>query len=347
MMSRPLAPLLRPPGPALSPARLFRRSQFRHPAARPLHGASPSLVLSQSIDSALHTTHTFLSALHTTTALPWAVTLPLAALLVRLSITLPLMLYTRRVQQRQVALQPVLQGQQASIRRRVLREAGALGPAECERRAQAAVRRARRGLYGRWECGWWKNWLPLGQLPVFLVVIETLRRMCGAHAGLLGLLALAPAAAGDGGAGGAVEMEPEAALAAPAAPGAAVVPVEQALAAEGALWFPDLLVPDPLLVLPFALSGALFANIALAAPRRTGHEPLPFQRRLTNALKIVALAVGPATLAVPSAMLLYWTASAALGLAQNLLLDRLMPLRPPVRACRTRTAPTLLVYGTK
>jgi len=37
--------------------------------------------------------------------------------------------------------------------------------------------------------------------------------------------------------------------------------VEQALATEGALWFGDLLVADPYLVLPMGFSFLLFANI--------------------------------------------------------------------------------------
>ena len=37
-----------------------------------------------------------------------------------------------------------------------------------------------------------------------------------------------------------------------------VVPVEHSLATEGAMWFHNLLLPDPNLILPFVLFGVLF-----------------------------------------------------------------------------------------
>ncbi|KAI9829102.1 MAG: hypothetical protein M1832_000125 [Thelocarpon impressellum] len=286
------------------------------------------------LEATLSTTHSLLSSLHSATGLPWSATLPLAALLIRLSITTPLTLYTRRSQQRQLSLQPLLQGWQTRLRQTVISESSSLGPAECERLAKKAVRTKRRELHARWGCPAWKNWLPpVIQLPVFLVVIETIRRMCGASAGLLTLA-----------------TSPFRSLPTPDTPrtealdalSSSVTP-DLSMATEGpTLWLPSLLDPDPLLLLPFLLSGTLLTNIHLLGQRSPGKQPTTFQRRLTTTLRLLALAIGPATLAVPSAMLLYWTASAGLAVAQTIVLERFMPLRLPVTPCRPRKARSLV-----
>ncbi|KAL9027428.1 MAG: hypothetical protein Q9196_004047 [Gyalolechia fulgens] len=120
---------------------------------------------------------------------------------------------------------------------------------------------------------------------------------------------------------------------------APAVPIEPSLATEGALWFPDLLVPDPHLILPFILSATMFANISYQerTAKKTGLTPGAFQRRLGNAFKIVVLAVGPLTLAVPSAIHVYWISSSAFALASNIVLNWYSPTvqpRKPKRAER-------------
>jgi inner membrane protein COX18 len=153
--------------------------------------------------------------------------------------------------------------------------------------------------------------------------------MCGTHSGLLGLLvtnpftsqpSIDPDAPRDAALSSLVDSPPTASY------------VDPALATEGALWFPNLLLPDPHLLLPFILSGTLFLNIHLTT-RRSPLAPAatPFQRRLTTTLKVVALAIGPATLNVPAGMLVYWTSSALFALGIGRGLDVWMPLRPPPR----------------
>ena len=95
------------------------------------------------------------------------------------------------------------------------------------------------------------------------------------------------------------------------------VPMGPSLATEGMLWFPDLAMPDPLLILPLALSAIMFATISfrndtvglLAMPGsspETARKARAWNLRKQKALKIGALALAPATLLFPSAMLLYW-----------------------------------------
>ncbi len=275
-------------------------------------------------------THTILQNLHTTTELSWALTLPLSAFLVRLVIILPISLYTRRAQQKQLQLQPLIHAWRHQINRTIIRERGHLGPGHCTTEVKKSLRAKRRELYKRCACGWWRNWLPLGQLPVFLCWIETVRAMCGTKEGLLGMIVGSMASMKDSDtlekADHTLRGNPEASI-----------PVETTFATEGALWFPDLLVPDPHLLLPFILSATMFTNIWLNTRLlNAGTEQSVFQRGLMNSLKVIALMIGPATLQMPSAILVYWISSSSFAMLQNLLLDIIMPLGRPVKPCKPK-----------
>lgn len=50
-------------------------------------------------------------------------------------------------------------------------------------------------------------------------------------------------------------------------------------------------------------------------------------------MKAFALAIGPMTLQIPSAMLLYWISSSGLAFAQGVLLDIFSPIGNPVTPC--------------
>ena len=296
-----------------------RPRQYRSPPFRCFSTSPPRF---NPLSSTLDTTHALLTSLHVSTQLPWVVTLPLTALLIRLALILPLTLYTRRSQITQLSLQPLILSWQHHIRRSTISTSHALGPAECTSIANATLRKKRMSIYAQHGCPWWKNYLPLMQLPVFLVVIETIRRMCGTHSGLLGLITTNPfSSTGD------VDTPREDLLLALSSPASYVEPT---MATEGALWFPNLLLPDPHLILPFLLSATLYLNIHMTAHRPRGSPAATtFQRRLTKTLKIVALAIGPATLSVPAGMLVYWWSSAMWALGTGRLVDHLMPLRIP------------------
>ena len=100
-----------------------------------------------------------------------------------------------------------------------------------------------------------------------------------------------------------------------------VIPVEPSLATEGMLWFDNLMVPDSTWILPFALSGIVYATYAYPAGN-IEDTPLPWATldfahrlesenlRMIKYKKFASLAIVPATLMFPSAMLLYWFTSA-------------------------------------
>ncbi|KAK6601189.1 hypothetical protein H4I95_08171 [Botrytis cinerea] len=105
--------------------------------------------------------------------------------------------------------------------------------------------------------------------------------------------------------------------------------LEPTFATEGALWFPNLLISDPMLILPFMLSGSILLNLT-----GQGKPKSVFMKRLMNSLKVVALAIIPLTLQMPSAMLVYWTSSSLLAFGQAKMLDVFMPIRKPVVPCK-------------
>ena len=155
--------------------------------------------------------------------------------------------------------------------------------------------------------------------------------MCGAQEGLLGLVAGQFKITNietnretilDNLSGSAVQLEPS-------------------LAEEGALWFQNLLAPDPFLILPFVLSGVLFTavtggNSAFGGRKR---KVSARSRRLGVSLKLCALAIGPLTLDVPSAVLVYWISTSGISIAQHWIFDKLQPLRLPVQPCKPKKTP--------
>ncbi|MCJ1301919.1 hypothetical protein MMC08_004720 [Hypocenomyce scalaris] len=280
----------------------------------------------QFLDVCFDQVQTIITGLHSVSGLPWVATLPLTALIVRFAIVGPLSLVGHESQRRRLALQPLTNAWKHVIRREVMKEHAKLGPVACNQMAEARLRGKIRELYLRHECGSLRTFLPLLQLPIFLVVIETIRKMCGTHEGLLGLVTNAL--------GDPVEKSGDDTLEGISQTAASV---EQSLSQEGALWFPNLLAPDPYLVLPFLLSASLFANIYYLGRANSGQTPSKWSKRLTGTMKIVALAIGPATLQVPSAMLLYWISSSLFAMGQNVLLDLYYPRQIPVTPCKPRS----------
>ena len=155
--------------------------------------------------------------------------------------------------------------------------------------------------------------------------METIRRMTGTEDGMLGLTAKSLTALKG-------KQHP--------GPGTAdeLIPIEPSLATEGILWFEDLMVPDPSLTLPFALSGVI---LLVDSSRRDTFSFYPvllwgttIKQRLyplyqiyhwkvlrTRIFNFGALAIVPATLLFPSSMLLYWISSSLAGVLVGSFLD--------------------------
>ncbi|KAG0645949.1 Cytochrome c oxidase assembly [Hyphodiscus hymeniophilus] len=276
----------------------------------------------QFVEASVSAAHSVFEGLHSITGLPWAYTIPLAALAIRTSIVLPVSIYSRRNLQKQVALAPLMAAWQHPLRKETMKEVGHLGPAVAHATLVKKTRRKSRELYKRFKCGSWRNSLPqVIQIPVWLTAIEALREMCGKEEGLLRMAAALFRSDDSTGVPAMVETG---------------LPVEHSFATEGALWFPDLLAADPQMILPFMLSGAIIMNVMSSKGTSV------WQKRITRSIGLVGLALGPLMLHVPSAMLIYWICSTTSAFVQAAVLDRLMPVKPPVVPCQPRRSKGLL-----
>ena len=289
---------------------------------RSFHASPQRRFIAECIDQ----TQTLIVSLHGASGLSWAATLPLTAMLIRLGLLGPLATYAHVKANQRRELQPLMYAWQHAIRRNVFKKYSARGPAECHKMASKQLYAKGRQIRKEMGVQIWKSSLSWLQLPVFLVAIESIRKLCGTHGGLLALMMKRPAETAsrddilqDVGNASSYELK-------------------ESLADEGALWFPDLTVADPMLIMPFMLSGCLFANILFHERRATatGIVPGKWQLRLQHTMKIIALAIGPATLGVPSAMLIYWITSSICALGQNVFLQWYMPGKPLVTPCKPR-----------
>ena len=89
----------------------------------------------------------------------------------------------------------------------------------------------------------------------------------------------------------------------------------------GLLWFTDLTVADPLFILPFAYVLTMMASQELAM-RNTAAQ----QKQI---MRIMPVAFGIFLAKFPAGLFVYWVSSNLITLAQNLLIYRRTPQRPP------------------
>lgn len=317
-----------------------------------------------------------ITGVHEVTATPWFISLPLVAVVVSAIIRVPLTLYTHNVQRRKAKLAPLVQAQYAQIGLGLRRKAV---PNVMDRVTKAVKARSKKMFTAMAVNETRSIWGGLISLPIFLSNLEVIRTMCGGPRGLLGSLlygwqgrdtasttpsntaatgATAPPTTPD------PSLEPPPAdlpsptdiseLASSAATPEILNPLtlEPSFATGGCLWFPDLLVPDPYRVLPFAVSALLLMHLIpeTEAELRSlfGMRPPAGSRRniviaggrsrgslaLRRALIVVALAIGPVTMDMPVALHLYWASSVGCSLVVTKGIRRLMPLRRvPVKPC--------------
>nr|XP_009289575.1 mitochondrial inner membrane protein COX18 isoform X2 [Danio rerio] len=90
------------------------------------------------------------------------------------------------------------------------------------------------------------------------------------------------------------------------------------LAAGGALWFPDLTVPDSTWIMPVSLGIINLLITEIFALRQT--ESSKMQKYATHFIRGISVLMIPIAATVPSSMCVYWLSSSCVGLAHNLLL---------------------------
>ena len=332
---------------------------FRH--SPPPTQRRPFSVVSAVADSITTTQHLW-SGLHALTGTPWYLTIPLVALTINLATRLPITIYLRTLHRRRMDLQPLMRAWANHLA--VVVHSRAAGPSaspEAKRAKHAALlQKVHRRLCKSIGAQAWKDYANLAILPIWLVNIEALRRLCGGPKGMIGtflfgrdtqVTATTTTTTPDDFTADFTPPPPPTTTP-PLIPDAATTAADPSLALQGCLWFPDLTVADPLHILPLALSAVLLVNIV---PRSregllhflgTGAAPVTWRTRLQRSLALVALAIGPVTMDLPAALHLYWISSSAITLAVTELTHRLMPVRSHVSHDMCR-APATFVFPKK
>ena len=283
-----------------------------------------------------------LEALHSTTCLPWAYTIPLAALVVRLTIVLPMRIRSRRTIQRREDMSPLILAWLHQLRKDTVREAPHVGPIKAQKMLLKKFTLKSRDIYKRNKCQIWRIYLPsLTQLPIWLVISEALRRMCGTREGILGLFKSASTGS-EGAANAGVEagMDKHVSLEDTSSNELAEIAqsgIVESLDHEGALWFTNLLLPDLYCYLSAILSAVFI--ISIMSKRLLAVQNIPFwQVRIQRGLILVGVAVFPLTLNVPAAMMVYWISSFSMGIAMDKVLDLWRPIKRARLPSKRKTA---------
>jgi inner membrane protein COX18 len=324
-----------------------------------------------SLDLLVAFPHTILTDLHAT-GLPWAAVIPISAIVIRVFITVTMTIPSRHAMQRQIKLVPLKSAYRRAAHlqtSKMLAKKGAVETKIIQDDLKKECDEYDKALDERWlgNFRWFWRWSPLLQLPIFLSVMEAVRSMIGMQQGLLGVAqsilresllgtthaADATAASSEIGSSpvghDAVDVPTigqvvASNLSATPSPPTTVPTVyqpewfEPTMMTEGLPWMLDLTIADPTpfpFTMSFIVSGFMLGNILLSGPRKVpGMVISPFRRGLTRVLILFALGIGPLTLHLPAGMVYYWACSSASGLAANLLMDRMDPLKGSVKPCK-------------
>jgi inner membrane protein COX18 len=288
------------------------------PPARAFHASAPRH--DPVLDAVLYLPHELMNLIHT--GVPWYAALPLTAFVTRSILVTTAGSWARALMARYIGLHPLRQALGFQKRDEILRRGNFRHPKEAIILVKKEVKDEVKRLDARWrvslagQISW-----TFAQIPIFFAMAEAIRQKCAARDGLL---AMGFSAFGDGGE--------------TAGTGVAELAVtgsrwfDPALAHEGMLWFPDLLVPDPTGVLPFISSALMFANIYFT--RNTVNSDANWPNAIRIVLLGVALLVGPLCQNMPAALMLYWASSTTSVMLWNEWLEWRYPAPRGYVACK-------------
>lgn len=253
------------------------------------------------LDECLIQTHTIINGLHDVTGLPWAGSIPLTGLVLAALIRLPISFYVRSIIRRQNELVPELAKYGDTLQKKIIQE-------NVDKNARYKNWLVQKKFATHCDQVWkekglqhWRTWLTSIRFPIWFVVMDCLRRMTGTQEGFLALIGRSLTGKHS------LDQTSD----------DSVVHLEPSLATEGAMWFPNLSISDPSLILPFVVSASIFAcsysgfGVIRWMPtvKHSAHGFLDVARfslwmdRMRN---IMTLAVAFMTLQFPSALLLFW-----------------------------------------
>jgi inner membrane protein COX18 len=325
-----------PPSILRSPStyRLSTQYSFLRPQRLRQFHASPSR--HGISDMIVGIPHEFMVALHST-GLSWAAVIPITAITIRCIIVPFLIVPARREREKMTELAPMVSANALLIRENVERQVKEnpqiINTSSPQNLYKRNLKEFHKTMMKSYNVHRWTPFRTLLQIPVFVVVVEALRRMMGMERGLLFFKKEEAPKNVDSS-----TLSPEADVTATlqmdsGVPGPAAW-YEPSMTIEGPFSIVDLTTPDPTLCLPFVVSALMIANLSYGNRRKQNLATSNFGRRVQNALLGFAFLLPMVTLNLPAGFLYYWACTSASSLTADVLLDRLFPPRPTVQACK-------------
>jgi len=269
-----------------------------------------------------------LQAVHTTSGIPWWALIPLTTIAFRSCITLPLAILQRKRTQKQNELRPIIsamgpilrlklaaKAQVAQLKHKKLNENATTeqkllnnaNPSKSSMLTYEQIvllsvkeqRERQKKLFKQHDCQIYKNFLlPALQIPLWIAMSFTFRNLSGW-----------------------TDITSK--------------PLDPALVNEGALWFQDLTVMDPIGIMPIALGTLALTNVEWNyktmelqnfTSAKKSLRPTAFDS-LMNISRIGIVFLMAICTQAPAALGLYWISSNAFSTVQNMILDYYMPIR--------------------
>ncbi|ORY03933.1 hypothetical protein BCR34DRAFT_573078 [Clohesyomyces aquaticus] len=289
---------------------------------RAFHASTPR---KEAFETFLYIPHELLVTLHS--YMPWYAVLPLTAFIVRGILVTGMGSRARSIQSRYLGTSPLRYALTRKAQFQVLSKGTQEGTrkpyVDAQREATFQARTASSALDKRWDCRLRGQLLwTFAQMPLFICVQETLRKMTRMRAGLLSFVP---------GFGNENVQHVSTGSSAPSISAW----YEPSLSAEGLLWFPDLMLPDPTGTLPYICSALMFTNIYFTnnRPSKSVSEKA-FPRALRRLLLGLALFMGPLLQSFPAALVYYWICSTGSVMVWNVWLERKYPSVKAIGACK-------------
>lgn len=276
---------------------------------RRFHASKPNLI----VNEALQLSSSLFYFIHDTSGLSWGLSIPLTAGLCQLAFT-PLHYMVDRNRNLRAKGTTLLAAYRTAFQEQVLAQKENIGTETDARRAESQTKSRlkvkskdlQRAIGYRRS---WLNFLPLSYVPLWLSNVSALVDMCG------------------------INEEDSKVI---AASGLSGVSNEPALTTDGILWFTDLTIADPVLLLPIAAGGLFLTSVLVLRP-----NPTEKPTRLQMVLITFSLCSAPLFIAtgVSNAVLLAMMGSTAVTIVRRLALERLFDdPTAKVKPARPRTA---------
>ncbi|XP_021558074.1 cytochrome c oxidase assembly protein COX18, mitochondrial isoform X1 [Neomonachus schauinslandi] len=234
----------------------------------------------------VHGMEEVLLGVHTATGLPWWACIGLTTVALRGAVTLPLAAYQHYILAKVENLQPEIKNIARHLNQEVAVRANQLRWSKRVARLTYLknMRRLVSELYVRDNCHPFKAtvlvWI---QFPMWIFMSVALRNFST----------------------GATHSE-------------AGFSVQEQLATDGILWFPDLTALDSTWILPISVGIINLLIVEIFALQKIGMSR--FQTYITYFVRAVSVLMIPVAATIPSSIVLYWLCSSLMGLSQNLLL---------------------------